>query len=134
MPSAKVRLNPKGVPVLRIDKVAALQARVPPQLLALGLLIEGQDANPDYVIGSLDDALRDADKVLRKAYSCGTHDELPQTPAHEIVHDRIAASDVYKKVEAAGGDPCGAVSEAIDQALLLGVALAYRYFQAGGAK
>jgi hypothetical protein len=110
------------------------QERVPAQLLALGLMLEGAEARPNYVISIFDAALRDADKVLLGVYQRGKMEDLEQGPAQGLVHDGVAKSQEYRKLEQAGADPARVVSDAIDQALFLGVALAYRYFASGGAR
>jgi hypothetical protein len=112
---------------------------VPPPLLALGLMLEGNDCSLRYVVGSLADALRDADKLLagiyERAADATSHESLEQCAVHDLVFSEVAKSAEYKKLEAMkGADPSGVVSEAIDQALLLGVALAYRYFVPSGAR
>jgi len=97
--------------------------KVPPVLFALGLLIEGEGTNPKALVGWLTEALDDADRVLATVMS----DDGAQNVACDVVFDRA------KHLLAGNGGSDGEIVEAVNRALLLGAALAYR-FQSSGAK
>ena len=93
---------------------------VPLALLGLGLIMNGDGVYPSVVVSALEKALREADHV----FAAAVDQEMPQSFAASLVAETHRARLSTK--------PDEALTFAVDDALMLGAALAYRYFVQGG--
>lgn len=91
---------------------------VPPQLFALGMMLEGQSASPMHVREGLKRALNEADRLIAAAVAATEPSDMPN--AVEGLAERIRAAST--------NDEANHI-DAAEQGLYLGLALAFRYVE-----